>query len=99
MQDVEDEPLFAEWVAGIDIAKAGIEVIICLPSDTRRAPPRAGRRPHRGHQPRAPRGRTPGLRRVERIGERLRAGAGALDQLDPQTVGARRIAARTLVRS
>ena len=27
-----------------------------------------------------------GLRRVERIGERLR-GAGTLDQLDPQTVG------------
>jgi hypothetical protein len=27
-----------------------------------------------------------GLRRVERIGERLRAGAGALDQPGPQTV-------------
>jgi len=40
-----------------------------------------------------------GLRRVERIGERLRAGAGALDQLGPQTVGARRITACTLVRS
>src|SRR6266704_4043785 len=35
MQDVEDEPLFAERVAGIDIAKAGIEVTIRVPSDTR----------------------------------------------------------------
>jgi transposase len=35
VQDVEDEPLFAEWVAGIDIAKAGIEVTIRVPSDTR----------------------------------------------------------------
>src|SRR6266568_227226 len=34
MQDVEDEPLFAERVAGIDIAKAGIEVTIRVPSDT-----------------------------------------------------------------
>ena len=33
MQDVEDEPLFAERVAGIDIAKAGIEVTIRVPSD------------------------------------------------------------------
>ena len=39
MQDVEDEPLFAERVAGIDIAKAGVEVTIRVPSDTR-----AGRR-------------------------------------------------------
>jgi hypothetical protein len=37
------------------------------------------------------------LRRVERIGDRLRAGAGALDQLDPQTVGARRTTVRTFV--
>ena len=36
MQEVEDEPLFAERVAGIDIAKAGIEVTIRVPSDTRR---------------------------------------------------------------
>jgi hypothetical protein len=36
MQDVEEEPLFAERVAGIDIAKAGIEVTIRVPSDTRR---------------------------------------------------------------
>src|SRR5450759_3998686 len=35
MQDIEDEPLFAERVAGIDIAKAGIEVTIRVPSDTR----------------------------------------------------------------
>jgi hypothetical protein len=34
MQDVEDEPLFAERVAGIDIAKAGVEVTIRVPSDT-----------------------------------------------------------------
>ena len=33
MQDVEDEPLFAERVAGIDIAKAGVEVTIRVPSD------------------------------------------------------------------
>jgi transposase len=39
MQDVEDEPLFAERAAGIDIAKAGIEVAARVPSDTR-----AGRR-------------------------------------------------------
>ena len=36
MQDIEDEPLFAERVAGIDIAKAGIEVTVRVPSDTRR---------------------------------------------------------------
>src|SRR5258708_23672560 len=35
MNDVEDEPLFAERVAGIDIAKAGIEVTIRVPSETR----------------------------------------------------------------
>ena len=35
MQDVEEEPLFAERVAGIDIAKAGVEVTIRVPSDTR----------------------------------------------------------------
>jgi hypothetical protein len=34
VQDVEDEPLFAERVAGIDIAKAGVEVTIRVPSDT-----------------------------------------------------------------
>jgi transposase len=39
MHEVEDEPLFAERAAGIDIAKAGIEVTLRVPSDTR-----AGRR-------------------------------------------------------
>jgi len=39
MHEVEDEPLFAERAAGIDIAKAGVEVTIRVPSDTR-----AGRR-------------------------------------------------------
>ena len=34
MHEVEDEPLFAERAAGIDIAKAGIEVTIRMPSDT-----------------------------------------------------------------
>jgi transposase len=34
MQDVEDEPLFTERVAGLDIAKAEIEVAIRVPSDT-----------------------------------------------------------------
>jgi hypothetical protein len=32
----EDEPLFAERAAGIDIAKAGIEVTVRVPSQTRR---------------------------------------------------------------
>jgi transposase len=44
MQDVEDEPLFAERVAGIDIAKAGIEVAVRVPSDTT-----AGRRQQEIH--------------------------------------------------
>jgi hypothetical protein len=34
MQDVEDEPLFCERVAGLDIAKAGVEVTFRVPSDT-----------------------------------------------------------------
>src|SRR6266545_902835 len=34
MQDVEDEPLFCERVAGLDIAKAEAEVTIRVPSDT-----------------------------------------------------------------
>jgi transposase len=34
MQDVHDEPLFAERVAGLDIAKAGVEVTVRVPSDT-----------------------------------------------------------------
>ena len=36
MLEAEDEPLFADRAAGIDIAKAGIEVTIRVPSDTRR---------------------------------------------------------------
>jgi transposase len=34
MQDAQDEPLFAERVAGLDIAKAEAEVTIRVPSDT-----------------------------------------------------------------
>ena len=34
MQDTQDEPLFAERVAGLDIAKAEVEVTIRVPSDT-----------------------------------------------------------------
>src|SRR6266699_445005 len=34
MQDVHDEPLFAERVAGLDIAKAEVEVTIRVPSGT-----------------------------------------------------------------
>jgi transposase len=33
MREVEDEPLFAERVAGVDIAKAGVEVTVRVPSD------------------------------------------------------------------
>ena len=36
MEEVEDEPLFAERVAGIDIGKAEIMVTLRVPSDTRR---------------------------------------------------------------
>jgi transposase len=35
VQEVEDEPLFAGRVAGIDIARAGIEVTIPVPGATR----------------------------------------------------------------
>src|SRR5216683_7465475 len=35
MEDAEDEPLFCERVAGLDIAKAEVEVTIRVPSDTR----------------------------------------------------------------
>jgi len=35
VQDVEEEPLFTERVAGLDIAKAEVEVSIRVPSDTR----------------------------------------------------------------
>jgi hypothetical protein len=34
VQDVEDEPLFTERVAGLDIAKAEVKVTIRVPSDT-----------------------------------------------------------------
>jgi hypothetical protein len=34
MQDVQDEPLFAERAAGPDIAKAGAEATVRVPSDT-----------------------------------------------------------------
>ena len=36
MGEAEDEPLFAERAAGVDIAKAGIEVTVRVPSQTRR---------------------------------------------------------------
>jgi hypothetical protein len=36
VEDVEDEPLFAERVAGIDIGKAAVMVTIRVPGDTRR---------------------------------------------------------------
>jgi transposase len=39
MQEVEDEPLFADRVAGLDIAKAGVEVTVRVPGHTE-----AGRR-------------------------------------------------------
>jgi hypothetical protein len=34
MQDVQDEPLFVQRVAGLDIARAEVEVAIRVPSDT-----------------------------------------------------------------
>jgi len=34
MQDVHDEPLFVQRVAGLDIAKSEVEVTIRVPSDT-----------------------------------------------------------------
>ncbi len=34
MEEVEDEPLFAERVAGLDIGKAGAEVTIRVPGNT-----------------------------------------------------------------
>jgi transposase len=34
MQDAQDDPLFAERVAGLDIAKAGVDVAIRVPSDS-----------------------------------------------------------------
>ena len=51
MQDVQDEPLFRERVAGLDIAKAEVEVTIRVPSDTAAGPPPAGD-PDLRHHPR-----------------------------------------------
>ena len=34
MEDVREEPLFCQRVAGLDIAKAEVEVTIRVPSDT-----------------------------------------------------------------
>ena len=34
MEETQDEPLFADRVAGLDIAKAEVEVTIRVPSDT-----------------------------------------------------------------
>jgi len=47
MFEAEDEPLFADRAAGIDIAKAGIEVTIRVPSDTRRGGRQQETRPFR----------------------------------------------------
>ena len=49
MEDVQEEPLFVERVAGLDIAKAEVEVTIRVPSDTSRAA--ASRRPGRSAPP------------------------------------------------
>ena len=52
MEDVREEPLFVQRVAGLDIAKAGVEVAIRVPSDTGSAA--GGGAPHlRHHPPRA----------------------------------------------
>jgi transposase len=34
MQDAQDEPLFVQRAAGLDVAKAGVDVTIRVPSDT-----------------------------------------------------------------
>ena len=47
MHEVEDEPLFAERVAGIDIAKAEVMVTIRVPSDTGNGRGRQETRPFR----------------------------------------------------
>ncbi len=47
MHEAEDEPLFADRAAGIDIAKAGIEVTVRVPSDTRRGGRQQETRPFR----------------------------------------------------
>ena len=53
MQDVQEEPLFVQRVAGLDIAKAEVEVTIRVPSDTTAGPPPAGDPDVRHHPPRA----------------------------------------------
>jgi hypothetical protein len=55
MQEAEDEPLFAERAAGIDIAKAGVEVTIRVPSETRRGGRQQETRSFRTH-PQGPAG-------------------------------------------
>src|SRR6266567_5609170 len=52
MQDTQDEPLFAERVAGLNIAKAEAGVTIRVPSDTCPGPPPAGD-PDLRHHPQA----------------------------------------------
>ncbi len=52
MQDAQDEPLFAERVAGLDIAKAEVEVTIRCPAISPRAA--ASRRPDLLHHQEGP---------------------------------------------
>ncbi len=55
MEDVQEEPLFVQRVAGLDIAKAEVEVTIRVPSDTGsgRRPRQALTAPHgQGHESR-----------------------------------------------
>jgi hypothetical protein len=47
MDEVEDEPLFADRVAGIDIAKAEVMVTVRVPSDARPGRRRQETRPFR----------------------------------------------------
>src|SRR5260370_33977484 len=82
MQDVQDEPLFAERVAGLDIAKAMVEVAIRVPSDTTAGRPQQETRTL---------GATP--RELESLGDRLAPwgrtparGAGPRRYLEPGVV-------------
>ena len=52
MEEVEDEPLFCDRVAGIDIGKAEVMVTIRVPSETRKGGPAAGDPEVRDHQER-----------------------------------------------
>jgi hypothetical protein len=56
MQEAEDEPLFADRAAGIDIAKAGIEVTVRVPSGYPARRPAAGD-PRVPDHPQGPAGR------------------------------------------